>query len=288
MSAPEEAPPAIFSAAPHDVAEDLVGDVIGADLRVLVAGNQFMAMPDLVAEFRASFPTPTSVFYETLPSGVLQDQVLSNELRFDHLVLRFVPDVFASSPEMLTELASRGIVDSPRAYASNGLALLGRAGNPSGVAGWADVLRAGVRVAFPDPHTEGIGRLALRAISSVVETQARDERRASKNASGEWLTTSIHHRQGPAWLLADRVDVAVVWQTEARHHARRDPRLEAIDLLAEHDVTGAYAISALRAAPHPEAARSFVAFTAGPGGRAVFAEHGFGPAVVHDQTGATR
>jgi hypothetical protein len=57
MSAPEpSATLAEFTAPPFDVAEGLCGDVAGAGLRMLFAGNQYMALPDLVAGYATANP----------------------------------------------------------------------------------------------------------------------------------------------------------------------------------------------------------------------------------------
>lgn len=143
-----------FSAAPFDMVEDLCGDP-GAGLVVWLAGNQYMAFPDLVAGFLAEHPSVRSVFYETLPPGVLVEQLRSGGLRIGSLELRVRPDVLVLSPAALDQLHTEGLVGPARNYASNDLALLVAAGNPSGVSGWADLGRPDLRVAFPDPRTEG-------------------------------------------------------------------------------------------------------------------------------------
>src|SRR5689334_21419343 len=54
---------------------DLYGDIVAADLVVFLAGNQYMVVHDLVDAFRAAHPQYRRVFVETLPPGVLADQV---------------------------------------------------------------------------------------------------------------------------------------------------------------------------------------------------------------------
>jgi molybdate transport system substrate-binding protein len=96
----ETVSPAEFAAAPFDMVEDLCGDP-GADLVVFFAGNQYMVVPDLVEGFLAAQPSAGSVFYETLPPGVIAAQLRAGGLRMGSLVLRVRPDVMASGPAAL-------------------------------------------------------------------------------------------------------------------------------------------------------------------------------------------
>lgn len=255
--------------------EDLCGDA-GADLVVFLAGNQYMALPDLVDSFLGAHPAVGSVFYETLPPGVLVDQLHTGALRMGSFELRVRPDVLALGPAPLEELAADGLVRPPRIYAENDLALLVAAGNPAGVTGWPDLGRPGLRVAFPDPTTEGIGRLALDAVEGAGGPALRQAVEVGKAGRGEVVFTTIHHRQGPAWLGAGTVDVAVVWSTEARHRQALGEPCTTVRLPERDNRRGAYAASVVTDATHPEAAAAFVDHLCGPAGRQVYAAHGFG------------
>lgn len=245
---------------------------------VLLAGNQFMVLPQLVARFLAAHDHVTSVFYETLPPGLVLAQFRRGGLRLGTLELRVRPDVLALAPARLAELHAEGLVGPPRTYASNDLALLVRVGNPAGISGWSDLLRPGIRVALPDPRTEGIGELALAAIQATGGAAMRRTIEHDKRRSGEVVLTSIHHRQSPAWLTSGDLDVAVVWSTEARHHLSLGAPFDVVALPAEHNRTGAYAAAAVIGAPHPRAAAAFVDYLCSDAGRSCFAEFGFRPA----------
>lgn len=271
-----EGPLATFSVAPFDMVEDLCGDP-DADLVVFFAGNQYMAVPDLVEGFVAAHPDVRSVFYETLPPGVLLDQFRRGGLQMGSLELRAAPDVLALGPDALDELRSEGLVERCRPYARNDLALLVAAGNPAHVVGWADLGRPGLRVAFPDPRTEGIGRLALGALERSGGPALRHDVEVEKAGRKEVVFTAIHHRQSPAWIIEGVVDVAVVWSTEGRHHRAADSRLDMVSIPARDNRTGTYAASVVTGAPHPEAARAFADHLCGVSGRDVYAAHGFSP-----------
>ena len=263
-----------FAAAPFDMVEDLCGDP-AADLVVLMAGNQYMVVPDLVDSFLSTHRSIGSVFYETLPPGVIAAQLRAGGLRMGSLELRVHPDVMASSPAALADLEQDNLVGPARTYASNDLALLVASGNPAGVDGWADLGRPGVRVAFPDPHTEGIGALAFEALEASGGAGLRKQVEADKTAAGEVIFTSIHHRQGPAWLAQGTTDVAVVWSTEARYHLERGGPFEMIAIPEAENRRGRYAAAVATDATHPEAANWFVNHLCGEAGQAAYATHGF-------------
>ena len=263
-----------FAAAPFDMVEDLCGDP-AADLVVLMAGNQYMVVPDLVDGFLSAHRSIGSVFYETLPPGVIAAQLRAGGLRMGSLELRVRPDVMASSPAALADLEHDGLVGSGRTYASNDLAPLVAAGNPAGVGGWVDLGRSGVRVAFPDPHAEGIGALAFEALEASGGAGLRQKVATDKAAAGEVVFTSIHHRQGPAWLADGTTDVAVVWSTEARHHLHRGAPFEMIAIPEAENRRGGYAAAVVADPAHPEAAGWFIDHLCGEAGRAAYAAHGF-------------
>ncbi|MHB1931110.1 MAG: molybdate ABC transporter substrate-binding protein, partial [Acidimicrobiales bacterium] len=230
----------VFSAPQFDIIEDLCGDPLTAGLNVLVAGNQFMVMPDLVAGFVAATPEVGSVFYETLPPGVVVDQVRACGLRIGTLELRVRPDVIAASPDALRSLELDGLCKNPHSYATNDLSILVGAGNPMRVRSLSDLGRPDLRVAVPDPDTEGIGRLALMAFEDAGGPELRAVIEGTKRADRTAVFTTIHHRQSPAWLAAGTIDAAIVWSTEARHHLRSGAPFEEVNVDATHNKTGTY------------------------------------------------
>ena len=254
--------------------EDVCGDP-AAGLAVFLAGNQFMVLPALVAGFLQTHPEVGSVFYETLPPGVVLDQFRRGGLRVGTLELRVRPDVLALSPDRLTELQAEGLTDPGHSYARNDLAMLVAADNPLGVTGLGDLGRANIRVALPDPRTEGIGRLTLAALETVGGLSLRRAVEVDKRRDGTAVFTTIHHRQSPDWLEAGAVDAAVVWSTEARHHLACGRPFALVNIPPEQNRMGDYAAAVVRGAPHPAAAAAFVAYLCGPAGQACYRERGF-------------
>ena len=64
---------------PAERSEDLHNLAVAgrADLILFMAGNQFMAMPEIVAGFQQEHPEVRDIFYETLPPGLELKQILA-------------------------------------------------------------------------------------------------------------------------------------------------------------------------------------------------------------------
>lgn len=269
-----------FSVPPENQVLDLHGDPAHHDLALFMHGNQWMAVDGLLQGFRAAVPEVREVYYETLPPGILVRQMRLGVLQMGSLVIRVAPDVLAAGYEALQSLADEGLVEGYREYASNTLAILVRRGNPLSVTGWADLARPGVRVALPDPETEGIGRLIREAVVDAAGSTAWAAMTGRKREQGTTLCTRIHHRETPLYLQEDRVDAGPVWLTEALHQERLGAPVEIVRLPADQNRRGRYGIAQVGpASPHPVAARAFVEFLCGPAGQAILRAYGFeGPA----------
>lgn len=267
-----------FTVPPVDAVCDLHGDPCTAGLVAFVNGNQFMVMSDLVDAFQTAHPEVGGVFYETIPPGVLLEQTRRGGLRMGGLVLTLRPDVVAAGPAALAPLHRDGLVDAPVGYASNDLAILVAAGNPSAIEGLADLARADVRVAMPNPATEGVGELIGQALDRAGGPELRATVMERKVAAGNTRMTRIHHRESMLWLEAGEVDACPLWTTEAIYHRDRGAPVDIVPIPAEHNVTGRYAIARLRDAKHPDAAQAFIDFLRADGA-AVYRRFGFAPDV---------
>lgn len=283
MSAPEPRSDAVpeLTVPPVDVVDDLHGDPLRADLVVFLNGNQFMVMDEVMAAFQRAMPAVCSVFYETLPPGILVEQVRQGSLRMGDLIVSVPPDVLAAGPDQLDALHAEGWVGAPVEYASNDLALLVRTGNPAGIRELGDLGREGVRIAMPNPATEGVGRLIGKALVKAGGEALRARVLGEKVASGETRLTRIHHRESIRWLEAGEVDVAPLWSTEARFHVGRGAAVWQIVIPDERNETGRYALAVVeRRARHREAAEAFLAFMRGPEAQSIYRRYGFAPPVA--------
>ena len=72
---------------PSDRVDDLHNLEVAddADLVLFMAGNQFMAMGEIIRAFQAAHPEVQKIFYETLPPGLALKQIMAERgfKRFD-------------------------------------------------------------------------------------------------------------------------------------------------------------------------------------------------------------
>lgn len=274
-------PPGIlnFTVPGIENAPDLHGDPANPDLTLLVAGNQFMAMPELVAAFQKTHPMVRQIFYETLPPGVVAQQLEGGgAILVGNLVLHVRADVFAAGPGRMEKLRAAGRVGSSTPYASNDLVILVRKGNPRGIHGLADLAQPGLRLSLPNPQMEGIGRLIEKALERAGGRELRERIMVEKVKQGSTVLTRIHHRETPLSLLKGHADAGVVWRTEALFQRQIGHDVEAIEIPPAQNQVGRYEAAVVTGAPHPQGAADFVEFLAGHEGQAILRRYGFAAA----------
>ncbi len=279
---PWNPPPAggkAFSAPEIDVVADLHGDVTDPQLTVFFAGNQFMVVHDLVQAFQAAHPEYQRVFVETLPPGVLEEQVVQGSLVMGNLRVAARPDVFTAGGKRLDELQrAHHWFASSEVYCRNRLAIMVYQGNPKHVTGLADLGRADVRVSMPNPKWEGVGRNIEALYRKAGGAALDDAVMGTKVADGSTYLTLIHHRQTPLRILRRQSDAAPVWYTEAyfQQSILHNP-VALVELPAEQNMDVPYAAGLMEDAPHPQAAKAFMQFLLSPAGQAVYRRYGFEP-----------
>jgi hypothetical protein len=146
---------------PSDRADDLHGLEIAdkAELVLFMAGNQFMAMKEIVAEFKARYSEVKNIFYETLPPGLELKQILAGGAIFQNKAFNIYPDVYSSVNRAAMQLLEKEghIVQSGyHMYLHNRLTLMVPRGNPAQVKSVGDLARGDVRISQPDPQNEDI------------------------------------------------------------------------------------------------------------------------------------
>jgi molybdate transport system substrate-binding protein len=269
-----------------DAIADLHGDVVDPQLVVFFAGNQFMVVHDLLAEFRTAHPTYQRIFVETLPPGILAKQIETGSLVMGNLRIAVRPDVFTAGKGSIAERQKQhGWFAETYDYARNPLAILVAKGNPKHIRGLADLGRTDVRVSMPNPAWEGIAR-QIEASYRKAGGEALDKAiMQTKVADGSTFLTHIHHRQSPLRVLQGESDAAPVWSTEAyfQEHILHHP-VETVAIPAEQNSIATYTAARVKDAPHPQAAKDFLSFMQSQAAQAIYRKYGFQP--VHE--GATR
>lgn len=269
-----------FSVPPVDAIADLHGDIVDPQLTVFFAGNQFMVVHDLMTAFKRAHPQYQRIYVETLPPGILARQIETGSLVMGNLRITLKPDIYTAGKGAIAEQQrEHDWFAESHDYARNPLAILVARGNPKHIKGLQDLARADVRVSMPNPAWEGIARQIEKSYrkaggealdTAVMQTKVKD---------GSTFLTQIHHRQSPLRVLQGDSDAAPVWSTEAYfqqqilHHP-----VETITIPAAQNVVATYTAARMRTAPHPQAAKDFLAFMRSRSAQALYRKYGFQPA----------
>ncbi|MGH8402161.1 MAG: molybdate ABC transporter substrate-binding protein, partial [Gammaproteobacteria bacterium] len=252
-------------------------DVADPQLTVFFAGNQFMVVHDLVQAFRKAHPEYRRIFVETLPPGILVDQIREGALIMGNLCIAVKPDIYTAGRKRILELQqNEHWFAATEDYARNRLALMVYQGNPKHIAGLKDLGRANVRVSMPNPKWEGIAG-AIEALYRKTGGEALvHEIMEVKVKNGSTYLTQIHHRQTPLRILNHESDAGPVWYTEAYFQERilHNP-ISTVNIPVRDNLEVTYTAGLMKTAPHPQAAREFLQFLTGPAAQAIYRHYGF-------------
>lgn len=262
-----------------DIIADLHGDIVDPQLVVFFAGNQFMVVHDLVKKFQNAYPEYQRIYVETLPPGILAQQIEQGALVMGNLRIALKPDVYTAGAKRIAELQNQHHwFSDTENYADNRLALMVYNGNPKHIEGLRDLGRADVRVSMPNPKWEGIAR-AIEASFRKAGGEALDHQIMSvKVKAGTTYLTQIHHRQTPLRILRRQSDAGPVWYTEAyfQQHILHNPA-ELVEIPADQNLVVTYTAALMKTAPHAKAAKAFMKFLLSAEGQSVYRRYGFEP-----------
>lgn len=268
-----------FTVPQVDVLADFHGDLSAPKLVLFVGGNYFFAMAPLVAQFELDHPEfRGKIFWETIPPGLLVTQIKAGgTITVGNMTWTVKPDAYFAGLSKVDELIADGTLTSPAVpYVTNQLTIMVRAGNPARIASLNDLAKPGLRLAMPNPDFEGVAR-QIRA--SLVKAGGDGLARAvydDKVRAGTTELTRIHHRETALFLMQGRADAGVLWRSEAMFHEQAGHPLGHVDIPAAQNATEIYAGALVKDAPHPEAARQWLAFLRSPDAFRIFQRYGFG------------
>ena len=252
-----------------------------AALVLWLAGNQFFAMEDVIRAFQKAHPGTGAVGLITLPPGIILNAILKGGWRYRDSDYPMQPDVYASvSLGHLQALKAKGTMDRYMTYLRNRLEMVVARGNPKGVKGIDDLTRPDVRVMLPNPVTEGIMKFYIKKVlvkHGIWDRISGGKECKSCQATPNTYFTSVHHREIPDALKAGTADVGIVFSSEVQYALREGVPEEGIALPPQDSLVDeiAYAIGALRNAPHPAAAQRYLEFLATPAAQRTYARFGF-------------
>jgi molybdate transport system substrate-binding protein len=168
--------------------------------------------------------------------------------------------VFASADEAnMKKVVDAGLAANPQIFATNTLVIVVPKGNPKGIAGLADLAKAGTSVVLCAPGVPcGTAAQTLLSNAGVSVTPVSQEQNVTavltKVANGE-------------------ADAGIVYKTDAKASSGK---VDAIVPAGADKVVNKYPIVALNSASDAPAAQAWVAFVLGPEGQAILAKYGFG------------
>jgi len=149
------------------------------------------------------------------------------------------------------------------------------ADNPAHIASLADLARPELPIAMPNPAFEGVAQ-QIRA--SLVKAGGETLAHAvydTKVAAGTAILTHIHHRQTPLLLMQGQVQAGVTWTSEALFQEQQGHPIAHLAIPAEQNTRAIYSAAIVAGAPHPDAARDWLAFIRSDEAFAALAPFGF-------------
>ena len=251
-----------------------------ADVNLWLAGNQFFAMTKVIGKFQALHPG-MSVGLMTLPPGLILKAIQAGGWSYQGRVLPIHPDLYGTVS--VDQLRATGLIRSYIVYTHNALELMVARGNPKHVAMLADLVRPDLRVALPNPLTEGIMtfyakpllvRLGLwQALSPGADC-------ADCDPTPRVHFTTVHHREIPARIAAGQSDVGLVWATETAAAVAAGAPVQGVPLPDDQNAAAqvAYVAGVLQDTKHQAAADAMLGFLGSDAGQEAYASFGFRPA----------
>ena len=257
---------------------DLHGEIVDPQLVVFFGGNQFMVTYKLIKAFQEEHPHYERIYWQTLPPGIMAEQIEQGALVIGNLRIRLYPDIFTAGKERIQQLnAERGWFRRTLNYAANELGLMVAAGNPSEIRRLTDLSRPDVRVSMPNPDWEGIGKKIMEAYRKAGGEALVREIMEEKVKTRTTFLTHIHHRQTPLRIMADASDVGPVWKTEILFQKQIDSPIEGVEIPVEQNIRATYTAASLQDASHPQAAQDFLDFLESNQTRTIYQDFGFLP-----------
>lgn len=252
---------------------DLYGDIVDPQLTIFFAGNQFMVVDDLIKAFKKDYPQYTRVFVETLPPGILADQIKGGSITIGNMRITHKPDIYTATKSIIKDM--KEYLDETQIYAYNNLSLMVPQGNPAKIKSLNDLGKDKVKISMPNPKWEGIGEQIQASYTKAGGEALRKKIMETKVQDGSTYLTKIHHRESPMRILYGDADVAPVWASEVVFQKMKGHPVDEIALPDNLNTTATYIAGTLKNAPHPEAAKDFFNFMKTDTAKNIYKKYGF-------------
>ncbi len=259
-----------------DNVPDLHGEVNNPDLVIFFAGNQFMVVPDLIKAFKEKYPQYKRIFIETLPPGILLDQIEQGAVVIGNMRVSLKPDIFTAGKGHIKEIqGKKHLFNRTVNYTRNKLAIMVYKGNPMNINSLKDLAKPDIRISMPNPQWEGIAKIIIRTYKKAGGDNLIKAIMDKKVNEGMTFLTHIHHRQTPMRIMEKKSDAGPVWYTEAKFQEMIGNPIEVVPIPEKENTEVVYTAASLINAPHPRAAEDFLNFLKSKTCSEIYRKYGF-------------
>jgi len=266
----------LFTVPGVDNVPDLHGDINNPDLVVFFAGNQFMVVPDLLKAFKEEYPQYKRIFVETLPPGILLDQIKEKAIIIGNMRISLMPDIFTAGKGHIEAVQKKDhLFSSTVDYAKNRLAIMVYKGNPKNITSLKDLAKPKIKVSMPNPKWEGIAKIIIRTYKKAGGEDLVKAIMVNKVKDKTTFLTHIHHRQTPMRIIEKKADAGPVWFTEADFQKMIGNPVSLVEIPAKDNTVVTYTAASLKDAPHPQAAKDFLKFLKSKKSSEIYQKYGF-------------
>jgi ABC-type molybdate transport system substrate-binding protein len=272
-----------------DIKYGQIGDSYTADLVMYLAGNQFMAMEELIKDFQKKNPDIKSIYVETIPPGQIMKGQILKQGEIEGKKTAQNPDLFASvNLGHLKNLKSKGIMNDYMIYTHNQLELMVAKGNPKNIQGPKDLGRKDLVQSHPNPLTEGIfkfyGAQMLKDLDLYQDVTADKQCKGCWAIEGRTWFTQRHHRETPHRIENGEADVGIVWTTEVKHAKAEGRNVDGVSIPAPYNMAHkvGYAIGTLKSARNQYNAARYLSYLGTDDAQNIYKKYGFVGASIED------
>ena len=256
------------------VAATLATTTVGPGLAVAAKPPAGELVVFEAASLKEAFATLAARFEkEHAGAHVVTNTAGSQELRaqIEHGA---VADVFASADQRhMNALASEGLVVAPALFACNEPVIVVRSGLGASLKTFADLPRA-------ERIVVGAPEVPIGAYTAQIWQKAAAKLGADFTArlQAKVVSHELNVRQVLAKVVLGEADAGIVYRSDAiAAKGKGKETIAVVEIPPELNVTAAYPIAALKAAPNPTLARAFIDLVRSPAGATVLREAGFVP-----------
>lgn len=222
------------------------------------------------ASLKEAFATLAARFEQDhAGTHVVTNTAGSHELRAQ-LEHGAVADVFASADQRhMNALATEGLVVGPALFACNEPVVVVRSGLAASLKTFVDLPRA-ERIVVGAPEVP-IGAYTVQIWQKVAAKVGAD---FAARLQAKVVSHELNVRQVLAKVVLGEADAGIVYRSDA---ISAKGKVALVEIPQELNVTAAYPIAVLKAAPSPDLARAFIDLVHSPAGATVLREAGFVP-----------